>query len=261
MNPFIIWTVQRTGGTNIAVNLIRQSGLPTTEHEPLNEDRAYGHISRNWQNHKNEQLLDQEIGKFLDKGYAFKHCVENVAWPVNHTLLHKSVERNYSHLILYREHALNRLLSLHFAKETGLWGRKKVSALMQDKGGNFLETVPVGRIDADVLIQHEEVCTAALFRITKELKEQDAPVCVASFEDIYEASPSLSEKKLYVVLRTLGFPLQETASSFQKGVRQTGDQRTKKVYAQIAGFAELQARLDGFSLLKERLQSVFPDLV
>lgn len=37
VKPFIIWTLQRTGGTNLAQRLVELSGLKGAQHEPFNK--------------------------------------------------------------------------------------------------------------------------------------------------------------------------------------------------------------------------------
>ncbi len=46
VRPFIIWTLQRTGGTNLTVRLVELSGLESFPHEPFNIERIHGHITK-----------------------------------------------------------------------------------------------------------------------------------------------------------------------------------------------------------------------
>ena len=61
--PFIIWTLRRTGGTNLATRLMALSQYPKLEHEPFNPDRVHGHVTRNWVEHCDGYALDEESGR------------------------------------------------------------------------------------------------------------------------------------------------------------------------------------------------------
>lgn len=260
MNPFIIWTVQRTGGTNFATNLIRLGGFPITDHEPLNIGRSYGHITQSWKDTRNREQLTKSVGGFLDEGYAIKHCVENVDWPINDSLLQESLERGFSHLLLYRESSIDRLLSLHFALETGLWGRKKVSAAKTSIGDAFDTSVHVKSLNIDSLIDHENHCNDLLMRVARQIRGSGAILHAMSFEEIYEAEEAVCEGKIQRLLQNFRFPDSHGYRELLSRVRGIGDQGSRKLYSRIDGYEQFHLELSRINNLKDRLLGEFPDV-
>ena len=258
MNPFIIWTVQRTGGTNFATNLIRLSGFPITAHEPLNAGRSYGHITQDWEKNRDISRLDQAMGAFLDGRYAIKHCVENVDWEINVSLMRKSIERNFWHILLYRENPVDRLLSLHFARETGFWGRKKVSLAKQSLGADFMKGKDVRKIDVKSLVEHENHCNEILMNVVGCIQSQDSRIYPISFEDIYESDEPAAKQKIAPLLRNINVTGEEALDEFLIKIKTVGDQGSKILYRSIEGYGELERALSATRKLKERLSMAFP---
>lgn len=261
MNPFIIWTVQRTGGTNFATNLIKLSGLPITTHEPLNIGRTYGYITHKWRETRNRDELDKSIADFLDKGYAIKHCVENVDWEINESLIKKSIDKKFWHIILYREKSVDRLLSLHFAMETGLWGRKKVSAAKETMGKQFGNIARIKHLDVDALVEHEQYCNDCLVNVARCITKDNSRIYAISFEDIYEANLEAATKKASIILKEIGITEKSIIDDFISHIRNAGDQGSKKIYNEIRGRHDLEHGFSKFISLKERIYSEFPDLI
>lgn len=261
MNQFIIWTVQRTGGTNFATNLIKLSGLPITAHEPLNLGRPYGYITKNWQDTHDRLHLDKSLGDFLDNGYAIKHCVENVDWAINESLILRSLERNFFHIILYRENSLDRLLSLHFALETGLWGRKKVSLAKKELGNGFNDGVSVRDLDIDSLVNHEKYCSECLIRISRSIRNQTKRILSISFEDIYEIPYVESTNKVSKILKEIGFSDNDIIIKFLDDIRGLGDQGSKTLYKGIRRREELEYMLNKITPIREILNNELSDIV
>lgn len=261
MNPFIIWTVQRTGGTNFATNLIRLSGFPITAHEPLNVGRSYGHITQNWEKNRDPGALDNAIGAFLDQKYAIKHCVENVDWDINVSLMRKSIERNFWHILLYRENPVDRLLSLHFARETGLWGRKKVSLAKQSLGEEFIKGEDISKIDVKSLVEHENHCNEILMNVVDGMQSQGVRIYPISFEEIYESEAPAAKRKIAPLLHNIGITDDEALDEFVTKIKTVGDQGSKNLYRTIVGYRELERALSNTRKLKERISAVFPETV
>ena len=76
-SPFIIWTLQRTGGTNLAKQSVSRSDLMCNQHEsvsmdykpldhePFNMDRVYGHITRQWMASRDEGVLIEKMQEIV----------------------------------------------------------------------------------------------------------------------------------------------------------------------------------------------------
>src|SRR5690606_8339085 len=143
------------------------------------------------------------LAGFLEKGYAIKHCVETVPWAINEGLVDESVARRYNHLVLHRVDSLARLLSLHFARETGIWGRKKAAALRGEKGEDYLDALNVATLPVVDLVRHENSCLDKLASIVKQLMRRRANVFLLSYEDIYCTRPA-AEGRLSAALDFLG---------------------------------------------------------
>lgn len=260
MNPFIIWTMQRTGGTNFASHLIKLSKLPATEHEPLNIGRAYGGIASAWKAERDKGKLNLGIDKFLAQGFAFKHCVEMVEPDINSCLAESTPRHGYSHIVLYRNNAADRLISLHFAQETGLWGKKKVSEAITKNGDNFRKNINVNKIDADLLIEHEDICINYTLDTIREIRSSGSNVNFISFEDLYNSHQDHTTAKLTRLMTNLGFSKPEYIRDAVKNLATSEGQGSKFLYKDIPGQSDLEKKLQGFSGLRERVLLEFPDM-
>lgn len=258
MKPFIIWTMQRTGGTNFASHLISLSKLPATEHEPLNVGRSYGHIEKKWEINKDTDELNNAVDRFLGIGFAFKHCVEMVDQKVNYYLCNNSLKHDYNHIVLYRINPLNRLLSLHFAQQTGLWGRKKVIEAREGLGGDLHNKFSIDRLNINSLIEHEERCNQCMLSVVELLRERNASVHFISFEDLYESSSEKVLENLSRIMTAVGFKNPDTIQSAFQSLIVSGDQGSKSLYKSIPGRIELEEKLRNTNGLRERILLRFP---
>jgi hypothetical protein len=116
--PFIIWTLQRTGGTNLTSRLVEKFGLKETDHEPFNLGRLYGNVTKHWNDYKDAAVLHCSMQAIAAERNVIKHCMEMVPWEVTRALAEAAVHAGYKHLFLYRESPRDRLLSLHFVQKT-----------------------------------------------------------------------------------------------------------------------------------------------
>jgi len=121
-SPFIIWTMQRTGGTNLTKNLLAMSKFRAVEHEPFSRLRIYGEITKTWGSEKDNAALSTSIRGICAKRENIKHCVEMVPWQISATLVDAAAETDYKHLFLIRESSLQRLLSMVYARRAKVWG-------------------------------------------------------------------------------------------------------------------------------------------
>lgn len=261
MKPFIIWTVQRTGGTNFATNIIRASGLPITQHEPLNVGRSFGYITENWVSSRDHDKLQNDIGLFLDKGYPIKHCVENVDWEINESLAIQSARRGFWNIILYRENSIDRLASLKFALSTGLWGRKKVSLAKEMIVESLGKGLCIKNDEINHLISHENRCNERLIRVARLTDTFKSKTYALSFEDIYHSEESEARRKVSLILDELNLSNESFVSNFINQLRSVGDQGSKILYKEIAGYAELEEGLKKNSPLRGMLETEFPKII
>lgn len=74
--PFIIWTLQRTGGTNFNQFLCRSSVHSKWEDEPFSEFRECGHVTKAFKADGDKVKLAEGVREIMKKRRNIKHCVE-----------------------------------------------------------------------------------------------------------------------------------------------------------------------------------------
>lgn len=236
--PFIIWTLQRTGGTNLAQGLFERIKPVNAYHEPFNTGRIYGSIVEQWKDTNDREKLKLDIIEICRSGVCFKHCVEEVPQVVNDILIEVSIEFGYSHLFLYRKDAISRLLSYYFARQTGVWGKKKAkSAVVSSE--LFKQPLPI-----DLLIKHERKCVNRLDIAWGKLQINHSRMFAISFEDIYEAkSAYFARKALLEVITFLGLNVARPEVSALDKIIGQGSQGTRELYSDFPGVDVLQTEL------------------
>lgn len=235
--PLIIWTLQRTGGTNLTAHLVQRSGLPAVPHEPFNGDRNWGYVAQNWQRDQDEAALATAMREICARPTVIKHCVENVPSAVNQALARASVQSGFKHFFLYRRDPLDRLLSLHFANVTGVWGPGvKPTAEMLAQ-----QVLPVER-----LVAHERRCSGELTALWRLLRELGVQPHALAFEDLYQAqSLAVAAERLTALFAYLGWQGGAgDALALAQEVVGKGNQGTRHKYQEFAGRAELARALE-----------------
>jgi len=239
--PLIVWTLQRTGGTNLAARLFEKIGLKCPQHEPFNVERIYGGITAHWNAGHDRQALQRSVDEIIGRRELIKHCVEMVPWEVTQALVQASAAAGYVHLFLYRRNPLDRLLSLQFAKLSGVWGTNmKDKASLNDR--IFAEPLPVQE-----LARHEHRSAALLVRTWDKLKALGAAPIALAYEDIYQAKDASGPIDLLLpVISSLGLsrdPQQDLG--FISELVGKGDQGTRQAYASFKGIDVLERALQG----------------
>lgn len=237
--PFIIWTLQRTGGTNLTRHLMQRAKYPRPQHEPFNRKREFGHVTREWVQHEDTQRLEASMTEICSEEPCIKHCVEQVPWPVSVELARAAMLADYHHLFLYRRNALQRLLSVEYARRTGVWGRGHLNKAEQDDKA-FEEPLAIRD-----MLAHEKRCNNLLQSMWNILTEAGAdPKCVA-YEDVYETDDDTAAETLLTILRNLGLSRGETSDhEFIRKIRTQGYQGTRDRYRRFRGIAELARGLE-----------------
>lgn len=264
--PFIIWTLQRTGGTNLARRLFEASGLPGTDgrplgtgtfldgvtdawklHEPFNygrEGRAFGFASEAWIKEGNAGQLDAVTDAVCALGLPLKHCVEMVPAEVTQSLIRSSVRHGYRHVFLFRREPLGRLLSMEFARRSGVWGPNLKGSAAPD------DVVFSKPLDVGMLIEHERMSSEKLGQAWDELAGAGAALLAAAFEDIYQPKmPAQAQARLLHLLSFLGLDRGRQANqTFVNEILASGDQGTRDRYRAFAGIDALQSGLSSLAL-------------
>lgn len=238
--PFIIWTLQRTGGTNLTNRLILRAKFPRPEHEPFNRRREFGRVTQNWDVHGDRTRLTSDLAEICSEEPCIKHCVEQVPWAVSEELARVSMRRDYHHLFLYRRNALQRLLSVEYARRTGAWGRGKAKRVREDEKA-FEEPLDVGAI-----ISHERRCNRLLQSAWDLLVGAGANPKRVAYEDIYETDEETAAENLLTILRDLGLSRGvKSDQKFIEKIRNSGQQGTRNRYSRFEGISELSNALEG----------------
>ncbi|MFC0279467.1 hypothetical protein ACFOHK_19910 [Falsigemmobacter intermedius] len=130
--PFIIWTLQRTGGTTLAHLLISLSQSPTLGHEPFNPDRRLGGLHKAFLETRDEEALRAGIRTALAGAGSMKHCHELVPPRLNEILMEETTAAGWTAVILDRQNDSARMLSLITAQLTGAWGKALADQVVRD---------------------------------------------------------------------------------------------------------------------------------
>jgi hypothetical protein len=256
--PIIIWTLRRTGGTNLGTSLFDRSPYTAVQQEPFNDDRLYGGLTVAYRQSGDEAALRSALREILAGKVLIKHCVETVPPQLSLLLAEEAVAAGYRHVFLYRQNALGRLLSLHFALRSGVWGRQMAESRAIDES-IFAEPLPV-----QDLVVHEIDCRRRLNAVHERLCILGAIPLLVAFEQIYaDADQSAVSKRLQVLLDGLG--LSGGPESDEAFVAQVagGEQGTRDKYARFVNVRELAAAVDAlppFSPDRRLFRVMLPDV-
>lgn len=76
--PIIIWTLRRTGGTNLGASLFERAPFEAVQQEPFNDDRLYGAVTQAFRSSGDEDALRNSLRDIVAGKVLIKHCVETV---------------------------------------------------------------------------------------------------------------------------------------------------------------------------------------
>lgn len=231
--PFIIWTMQRTGGTNLAQTLFERSSHRGVQHEPFNVERLYGEITRRFREEKDDGALHKALENVLHEQVLIKHCVEKVPSAMNAVLANVATQAGYRHIFLYRRAALGRLLSFHFALVSGVWGKSDADTKALDED-IFRRPIPV----AD-LLKHERRCRRAMKGAFEAVKMSYSSPFLIAFEDIYcNDDREAAGKILGRLFEDLKLSRQDEDHVLLNRLRGDGAQGTRDSYRSFVNYAD-----------------------
>jgi hypothetical protein len=241
--PFIVWTLQRTGGSNLAENLMAYAGPPYGLQEPFLADRAYGSIVKAWRRDRDAASVALAMGAICAEGVRLKHCVEILPFPLTSALLEASVGSGYRHVFIYRRSALDRLLSMHFAQVTGIWGPEERKTHAPD--GVARHAALQAPLPIDKLVAHEEMSVRQLTQCWQYVRDRGGDPRAVAFEEVYcSAQAGAAIQILLDLLGYLGLARGDSEDhAWATQVLAEGNQSTRKQYASLPGVDTLRARL------------------
>ncbi len=204
--PFIIWTMQRTGGTALAELLMEMSEHRSAEHEPFNwarkSPRQFWPMTEAWNKTRDHVALSGELDAILAQNFLIKHCYELLQMPFNQHLMQATAKTRYRHVHLLRRDETARLTSKFIAESQGTWFRdyaRKVFAEVAD-GQRALPSLPV-----DDMVKHFRHCRDATETVSGWLADMGADSRRVYYEDLYEGDRDTRLAHLLGLLNFLGF--------------------------------------------------------
>lgn len=235
--PYVIWTLQRTGGTSFNKFLNQHSPYPKTQDEPFNLPREHGEVSRDWRDNQDRPAMAAAVEDVAAQEHNIKHCVEKVHFAISRELVEATLRHSFVHLFLYRLDPVGRLLSMEYAERTRSWGRATVKPEGEDADA-FDAPLPV-----DQLIEHETNANTKLNRFWRDLRAANAPLCAISYEELYAADTSISEQALSRLFSAWALDVPaESVPAITSAIRGSGGQGTADRYDRFEGLDELKAR-------------------
>lgn len=252
--PYIIWTMQRTGGTTLATLLAVLSEHPGVQHEAFNEERVFGHVVGHWED---PERMRQEMAAVLERRPVIKHCHELLPPPLNIALLEISSALGYRHIVLEREAEVDRILSLEMAKITGAWGSDQARRIYRqiEEGA-----IPVDPIDVPRALAHMHECAARRIGLDNLFESHGQTPYRVSFEDIYTDPVSgralIEDLLAFLEIDSTANPDYDslvTEALVQKG------QNSTRVAEAVPNYDEARSRLaQAFNALVERKPNPIP---
>jgi hypothetical protein len=180
--PFFIWTLQRTGGTSLADLLMKMSEHKSAEHEPFNLRRQFGHITRRWDETKNDSETVDAVAKVFADRYLIKHCYDLHGMAFNVLLARAALPTDYRHIILLRRDERSRVVSKLIAEANGTWfkdyARKVYDQIAQ--GERALKPLP-----ADRAVAYFTHCRDKTMKLRRRMRQFGLKPLQIFYEDLY----------------------------------------------------------------------------
>jgi len=208
--PFLIWTMQRTGGTSLTELLMAMSEHKSAEHEPFNwakkQPRQFWPITDAWNTTKNSDVLRASLEGLLAQRYLIKHCYELLSMSFNMHMMQVAAETPYRHILLLRRDEPARLVSKFIAEAQGTWfkdySRKVFSQVAE--GERQLTPLPVDRVVGHY--RHSQDATKFVVDTLRGLKIEMLPVY---YEDLYIGDREARLAHLQRLFDFLGFTAEQ----------------------------------------------------
>ena len=205
-HPFLLWTLQRTGGTAFADQLMSFSQHPRAEHEPFNwsrqRAREFWPVVQRWMLTQDASDLARDLDAITHRGILIKHCFDLFPMPFNLALLDAAVRGGYRQVLLRREDEGGRLISKFVAESQGTWftdyAREVFAEVRADR--RQLRPVPVDQIVAQ--FHHARNMVEAM---REAFAARKIDVAEVTFEALYRGETAERTRAIATVLRHLGF--------------------------------------------------------
>jgi len=181
-DPYVIWTMRRTGGTTLATLLSTLSEHRGIQHEPFNPERLFGHISDAFMQTQDTAQLRAALQECLADRPVIKHCYELMPEAFNTVFLDVTSALGYRHIVLDRRSETDRILSLELAHLTGAWGGEAAREIYPaiEAGEVTLAPVDIARARRQMTL-----CRNRRLELARLWVDAEPGPFVVYFEDVY----------------------------------------------------------------------------
>lgn len=202
--PFLIWTMQRTGGTSLMDLLMEMSEHRKADHEPFNwrkSPRQFAQVSRNWAETGDEDQLLAALARIFSDRYLIKHCYE-LHPELNYRLMAAAAQAGYRQIHLLRRDEMSRLISKFVAEANGTWFKDYSSIVYRDirEGRRKLDPLPVDRI-----VARYRACRTSSEQIREYSEALGVDLRELWYEDLYVGDRASRLDHLHRLFEFLGF--------------------------------------------------------
>ncbi|HEV2299990.1 MAG TPA: class I SAM-dependent methyltransferase [Stellaceae bacterium] len=236
--PFIIWTMQRTGGTSLTDLLMEMSEHEPAEHEPFNRDRQFGQVTIAWGSTKDEAALRRALADILAQRYLIKHTYELRDMRLNLALM-EAAGQSYRHIFLYRRDELSRLVSKFVAQANGTWFKGDYASTVYGRiqeGERRLAPLPVAK-----LVGAYRRSRAVTEEIRASFNGLDLSAFTVAYEDIYQGERAARLARLAEMFEFLGFS-PEAVERHRASIEEKifgGGQNTRAIAPHVPNLAQV----------------------
>jgi hypothetical protein len=211
--PFLIWTMQRTGGTALTDLLFGLSEHKKADHEPFIWDRPkprqFWPIVSTWRQTEDLEQLNKSLDEVFHSNYLIKHCYELNRLDFDIHLMKAADRAGYKQFMLLRRDEYSRLISKYVAESEGTWFKDHARNVFDDVAAGNRQLAP---LPVDKMVQHYIHCRDATASIRESLTGLGTPFKEIYYEDLYMGS---AEKRLALaneLFDFLGFAPDEIAA-------------------------------------------------
>jgi hypothetical protein len=240
-SPFILWTLQRTGGTNLFNLLVEMSTHSAAEHEPFNFDRRqprqFAKVYLDWRNNRDVSALHEICAKRV----LIKHVYEWFDNDFNSALSMAADKYSYRHVHLLRRDSVARLISKGVAEESGAWYPDYAQRIFPEvlKGQRQI------KLDVGYLVRKHEIAERKRSNVTRMHRARQRYFTVF-YEDLYMGS--IDDRMAALTALTTFLHIDRNRLDDYQSVIDTylinGGQNTSAMLPHIAGIEELRRALE-----------------
>ncbi|MBV9756866.1 MAG: sulfotransferase family 2 domain-containing protein [Alphaproteobacteria bacterium] len=203
-HPFLIWTIQRTGGTSLTELLMDISEHRKADHEPFNwrkSPRQFAAVAQHFAETRDEAALAASLDDIFGQKYLIKHCYE-LHPELTRPLMQAAARAGYRHVHLLRRDEMSRLFSKFVAEANGTWFKDYSSKVYGDilAGRRKLNPLPVKK-----MVEQFEYCRSETDAVRHYMRECSVESLAITYEDLYVGERDERLRHLQRLLDFLGF--------------------------------------------------------